>query len=798
MPKISILIPVYNAEKYLRECLDSISAQTLADFEVICCNDGSTDSSLDILQEYADKDSRFKLLSKKNEGSSATRNVCLAQAQGEYLYFVDNDDLIAPDTLKDLYGAAIADNLDVVYANPNWIAERPDMKDPYANVKDPTNSEMKIQRGCELFVSMVNNGNYYAAPWRRFIKKVYADSIGLTFNGQASPNEDNLFSFYTDINAERVKFLPKRYYIHRSHDGSTMTQLSKNVNMGRIVVSHMICAFEIMKYSSEQSWEEPIRQAVQKRVNTLSNGALRFFGESGLEQKELDWRGRWIEENLFAFCLTISKKANQGVNGGIAIPVSPLKKLKTISPEQGDETNLKWKIKSYLKEILPMPFSKTKSEIQQITDLYRGKSTREYTALMQQFESLQKHMNLMQKNMADLTPTDSTGKTDSQAWKYAVIEKIELFFIKVDVERNFSHGSWKWRYQCMIRVSGGGFDGWSELTIPNPEHIHQILSDYSRKYYGNTIAGGLELCRCLRGTASDSILESFEMALLDLGAKVAGKTAIEFLGLEPFEKIPYLECVLQKDPKKAAEYAGMLSRGYLKIKLFGEIKLDCAIVAAVRKAIPANCYLTADVNLGYLFSERDRKIPTEEKLKKLTVWMTQLQEAGLNACEDPAPLSFAEMKDLQKRLKDMPIIPDALMRPAYKLCKSLDVVADHIYNLHPHCMGSVKAALKLASIIQQGHGKIMIGDNSLIGVGCIQWQMIAGGCGALWCEAVEKKLEKSDDFAKCLLASPMTKSDDGFCVYRANGLNGFGISIDIDKLKSISTNYIDISADTEI
>ena len=410
--------------------------------------------------------------------------------------------------------------------------------------------------------------------------------------------------------------------------------------------------------------------------------------------------------------------------------------------------NIKGKVKNTLKGILPMPFSAMKREIQQVTDLYRGKSTREYAALMQQFESLHKRMNLMQKDMAELKRACSGAGTGPQEWQYAVIAKIELFFIKVDVERNFSHGSWKWRYQCMIRISGGGFDGWSELTIPKPEHIHQILSDYSRRYYGNTIAGGLELCRSLRGIAPDSVLESFEMALLDLAAKIDGKTAIEFLGLEPFEKIPYLECVLQKDPAKAAEYAGMLARGYLKIKLFGDIELDRAIVSAVRKAISAECYLTADVNLGYLSSDREKKMPSGEKLKKLAAWMTQLQEAGLNACEDPAPLSFAEMKSLQQMLKNMPIIPDALMRPAYRLCKSIDVVPDHIYNLHPHCMGSVRAAVKLASVIRQGQGRIMIGDNSLIGIGCIQWQMIAGGCGASWCEAVEKKLEKSDVFAK--------------------------------------------------
>lgn len=467
--------------------------------------------------------------------------------------------------------------------------------------------------------------------------------------------------------------------------------------------------------------------------------------------------------------------------------------------------SIKEKIKRSLKGILPMPFAVSKREFQQLTELCRGKGpqqehaslVQQFSSLSQQFEALHKHMNMIEMEISALKNA-CAGKEAAPEWRHTIVDKIELFFIKVNVERNFSHGSWKWRYQCMIRVSGGGFDGWSELTIPNPEHIHQILSGHSRRFYGNTIAGGLELCRGLRGAVSDSILESFEMALLDLGAKIAGKRAIEFLGLEPFEKIPYLECVLQRDPAKAAEYAGLLARGYLKIKLFGDIELDSAIVSAVRKAIPADCYLTADVNLGYLSSDSERKMASAEKLKKLAEWLGRLQKMGLNACEDPAPLSFSEMKSLQEMLKDMPIIPDALMRPAYKLCKSIDVVPGHIYNLHPHCMGSVRAALKLASIIRRKGGKVMIGDNSLIGIGCIQWQIIAGGCGASWCEAVEKKLERSEVFAKCLLATPMTKSNDGYCIYRDNGVNGFGILVDIEKLKAISNNYIEISSDTEI
>ena len=94
MPKFSIIIPVYNVEKYLVECLESIVNQSFKDFEVICVNDGSTDNSLEILQKYAENDERFKVLNQENQGQGIARNNALNIANGEYILFVDPDDFI--------------------------------------------------------------------------------------------------------------------------------------------------------------------------------------------------------------------------------------------------------------------------------------------------------------------------------------------------------------------------------------------------------------------------------------------------------------------------------------------------------------------------------------------------------------------------------------------------------------------------------------------------------------------------------------------------------------------------------
>ena len=116
MPKVSVIIPVYNVEKYLRQCLDSVVNQTLKDIEIICVNDGSPDNSLAILEEYAQNDNRIKIINKSNGGISSARNAGLKIAQGEFIGFVDSDDYIALNYYESLYNRAKVTCSDIVVA----------------------------------------------------------------------------------------------------------------------------------------------------------------------------------------------------------------------------------------------------------------------------------------------------------------------------------------------------------------------------------------------------------------------------------------------------------------------------------------------------------------------------------------------------------------------------------------------------------------------------------------------------------------------------------------------------------
>lgn len=122
-PKVSVIIPVYNVDPYLRECLESVVNQTLLDIEIICVNDGSTDNSPAILEEYRAKDSRITVFTQENRGLSAARNRGMDLARGEYIYFIDSDDYVEPETLERTVHIAEADDLDAVVFRFKQFAE---------------------------------------------------------------------------------------------------------------------------------------------------------------------------------------------------------------------------------------------------------------------------------------------------------------------------------------------------------------------------------------------------------------------------------------------------------------------------------------------------------------------------------------------------------------------------------------------------------------------------------------------------------------------------------------------------
>lgn len=209
MPEISIVMPVYNCEDYLEETLSCVFNQTFGDFELICVDDGSTDSSLNILKEFADNDSRLKIISQENKGSGAARNRGLIESSGEYLFFIDSDDYIVPDFLDVCIKNISKTDCDFlmfqIASIRDGLMDGDVMFTPYhMNEKFIFNYEINK-------TSVINS---YFAPWSKFYKKEFLEKYNILFD-EDLPYEDVLFHVKSMIKASKILFIPECLYYYR-------------------------------------------------------------------------------------------------------------------------------------------------------------------------------------------------------------------------------------------------------------------------------------------------------------------------------------------------------------------------------------------------------------------------------------------------------------------------------------------------------------------------------------------------------------------------------------------------------
>lgn len=174
-PKISIIIPVYNAEKYLRKCIESILSQSFNDFELILVNDGSSDNSLDICKEYSKNDGRVRIICKENGGAASARNEGLNIAKGDYIAFIDADDFINKDMYKILYNMAIKNDADLVICEYLNIEEDEEKK--YDEINNMNYYEKQYDNTECLNLIYSDRNISMIVPWNKLYKKNIFENI---------------------------------------------------------------------------------------------------------------------------------------------------------------------------------------------------------------------------------------------------------------------------------------------------------------------------------------------------------------------------------------------------------------------------------------------------------------------------------------------------------------------------------------------------------------------------------------------------------------------------------------------
>lgn len=271
--KVSLIVPVYNVEKYLGKCLESCRNQTLNDLEIICVDDGSTDSSGRILDEFAAEDSRVMVIHKENGGLSSARNAGLKVANGEWIMFLDSDDFLEPNACERVWVESQEEETEIIVFGSDFFPKHPAPKDEhwlrsvlYTWTQRFTDFEPYVlfhMPGAKPFV------------WRQAFSSMLLKEHELEFDETAKFAEDIIFQFMAFPHAKRISFIADSLYHYRvGRKGSLMQNIEK-------------------KLSEKAAWHINVVDRLAAYWN--SNGFLEKYGTEFLE-----WVMEYIAEDLIS------------------------------------------------------------------------------------------------------------------------------------------------------------------------------------------------------------------------------------------------------------------------------------------------------------------------------------------------------------------------------------------------------------------------------------------------------------------------------------------------------------------
>lgn len=226
-PLISVVIPIYNTEKYLKKCLDSIISQTYKNLEIICINDGSTDASLDIITKYAKTDNRIKIINQKNSGVSHSRNVGIEQSSGDWISFIDSDDYVY-ENLYENFVSKLNNSapFDMYIFNGEIIPAGIKTHEPSKKFFYDSNWELK-KDNLYTFIDCKNPFYGNLSVWNKIFSKDFLNANNIRFKENII-FEDQLFSVETMIKSKKFYLDNVIMYQYIQHSQSTMHSLKEN------------------------------------------------------------------------------------------------------------------------------------------------------------------------------------------------------------------------------------------------------------------------------------------------------------------------------------------------------------------------------------------------------------------------------------------------------------------------------------------------------------------------------------------------------------------------------------------
>jgi len=278
----SIIIPVYNVEQYLQDCLTSVVAQTNSDCEVICVNDGSTDGSLTILKEFQNRYNQITVITQQNKGLSGARNAGILAAKGDYLFFLDSDDWIEPNALKIL--AQKQRGEDLVCFNGRRLFEDGRTEEPDGGIEE---SQLK---GWEYYCkyALVRRKFHFVCSVLRLYRREYLLENNLLFE-EGIYHEDNLFTPLACYYAQTVKVIPDCLYIYRIRKGSITQSANVQRLYDMIRVANKLSTFFIPITDIDKT--QLYREIAGEYFGTFMPEKLKLYGNRDASIKKLiNWK----------------------------------------------------------------------------------------------------------------------------------------------------------------------------------------------------------------------------------------------------------------------------------------------------------------------------------------------------------------------------------------------------------------------------------------------------------------------------------------------------------------------------
>lgn len=297
MPKISVIVPVYNVEKYLSECLDSIINQTFPDFEIICVNDCSTDKSGNILEDYSRKDNRIKIFYHQfNQGLGAARNTGLKNAHGKYVQFLDSDDYFELTLLEEMYNHAEKYGADMTVCSINRIGKEGNIinyKNPNSPIdldKTPLETPFCWKDYKKDIFSMFN-----VAVWNKLYLKEMLVNNNLTFPDLTSC-EDVAFGYISRICAKKICVFNKKLVNYRQEREGSLIQSKVNHALNIIKAAENTKDFLTKKGIYEklkESFINAVKKHLERNIKRCDDEQYQIFEQTLKSLMPEEWNLFW-------------------------------------------------------------------------------------------------------------------------------------------------------------------------------------------------------------------------------------------------------------------------------------------------------------------------------------------------------------------------------------------------------------------------------------------------------------------------------------------------------------------------